>query len=139
MIHVLSISAIFIQHQNDSFGIFGWICVGLVGLIFGVIQIASVWKIFEKAGQPGWAALIPIYDAYIMLEVVGREWWWLLLLFVPLVNIVVEVVVLFDLAKSFGKDTAFGFGLLFLSPIFMPILGFGDAKYVGPAVSGTTF
>ncbi len=138
MTQFLSISALFLQQQNDSIGIFASICGGLIGLVVGVIQIIAMWKIFEKAGQPGWAALIPIYNTYVMLEIVGREWWWLLLLLVPLLNFVVVVVVLFDLAKSFGKDTAFGFGLLFLSPIFMPILGFGDAKYVGPAASGTT-
>jgi hypothetical protein len=94
-----------------------------------------MWKVYTKAGKPGWAVLIPIYNTYVLLEIVGREWWWLLLLFIPIVNIVVLIVVLFDLAKSFGKGTGFGFGLLFLSWIFIPILGFGDAKYMGPAAA----
>ena len=101
-------------------------------LLVGVFSIVCLWKVFVKAGKPGWAAIIPIYNIITELEIIGRPWWWLLLLFIPLVNIVIGIIVIFDLAKVFGKSTSFGFGLLFLSVIFMAILAFGDAKYLGP-------
>lgn len=104
---------------------------GLLYLLILIGSIAGMWKMFEKAGQPGWASLIPFYNIYIMLQIVGRPWWWMLLLFVPIVNFVVAVVVMLDLAKSFGQSTAFAIGLIFLGFIFIPILGFGDAEYVG--------
>ena len=100
-----------------------------------VIFIASAWKVFTKAGQPGWAAIIPIYNVIVLLQIVGRPLWWLLLLLIPLVNIVVALLVYIDLAKSFGQGTGFGIGLLLLAPIFWPILGFGSSRYVGPAAA----
>lgn len=100
-----------------------------------VFYIFCYWKIFEKAGKPGWAAIIPIYNILVQLEIIGRPWWWLLLLFVPVANVVIGIMLLFDLAKVFGKGTGFGFGLLFLAPIFIPILAFGSATYLGP-ISG---
>lgn len=100
-----------------------------------VAVIAGGWKMFQKAGQPGWAVIVPIYNTIKMLQIAGRPVWWLLLMFVPLVNLVVGVIVALDIAKAFGKGTGFGLGLLFLSVIFVPILGFGDAQYQGPAGS----
>lgn len=94
-----------------------------------VFLIASMWKVFVKAGQPGWAAIVPIYNIYIMLQIAGRPGWWLLLMFVPLVNFVVQIIVALDIARNFGKTTGFGVGLILLSPIFYPILGFGSATY----------
>lgn len=96
-----------------------------------------MWRIFVKAGKPGWAAIIPVYNYLVELEILGRPWWWLLLMFVPLVNVVIGIIIIFDMAKVFGKSTGFGFGLLFLSFIFIPILAFGDARYLGP-ISGQT-
>ena len=90
---------------------------------------------FRKAGRPGWAAIIPIYNVYMLLKVVGRPGWWLILFFIPLVDIVVGILVFVDLAKSFGKSSGFAVGIIFLSFIFVPIRGFGDAKYVGPAAA----
>jgi hypothetical protein len=107
-------------------------------LLVGVFSIVCLWKVFVKAGKPGWAAIIPIYNIITELEIIGRPWWWLLLLFIPLVNIVIGIIVIFDLAKVFGKSTGFGFGLLFLSVIFMAILAFGDAKYLGPIAGQPT-
>ena len=101
-------------------------------LLVSVFSIVCLWKVFVKAGKPGWAAIIPIYNIITELEIIGRPWWWLLLLFIPLVNIVIGIIVIFDLAKVFGKSTGFGFGLLFLGVIFMAILAFGDANYLGP-------
>jgi len=86
---------------------------------------------FTKAGKPGWASIIPIYNAIVLLEIAGKPIWWIVLLFIPLVNFIVIIIVVIDLAKNFGKGTGFGLGLAFLPFIFYPILGFGDAKYRG--------
>jgi hypothetical protein len=104
----------------------------LFALAIAILAIAGMWKTFAKAGQPGWAALIPIYNVYVMCKIGQRPGWWTLLFFVPLVNIVIGVIVAIDIAKNFGKGAGFGLGLAFLGPIFYPILGFGDATY-GPS------
>lgn len=100
----------------------------------GILMIISLWKIYEKAGKPGWATLIPIYNMIVMMEIIKRPIWWVVLMFIPFVNIVIGIIVLLDLAKAFGKNGWFALGLILLSPIFYPILAFGDAVYVG----GTT-
>ena len=82
-------------------------------LLIAVFTIICLWKIFEKAGKPGWASIIPIYNVLVELEILGRPWWWLLLMFIPVVNIVIAIIIIFDMAKVFGKGTGFGFGLLF--------------------------
>ncbi len=98
-----------------------------------IVMIASMWKIFVKAGKPGWAAIIPIYNLIVLLEVVGRPMWWILIYIIcsPIAAIVVSL----DLAKSFGKDIGFGIGLIILPIVFMPMLGFGSATYVGPSAA----
>ena len=101
--------------------------------LFGLLVIIGGWKTFVKAGQPGWAILIPIYNIYIILKIAGRPWWWLLLYLIPVVNIILAVVVAIDVAKSFGQSALFGFFLLFLlAGIGYMILGFGDYRYQGP-------
>src|SRR5215831_4452470 len=104
----------------------------LVCLAIAIIAIAGQWKAFEKAGQPGWACIIPIYNFYIMLKIGGKPGWWLLLFLIPLVNIIFLIWMYNMISKSFGKDEGFTVGLILLSFIFWPILGFGDAKYQGP-------
>ena len=99
-----------------------------------VVCIAGSWKVYAKAGQPGWAAIIPIYNIYIMTKIVGRPWWWMLLFLVPVVSLVIAIIMMIDLAKAFGKGTGFGIGLVLLGAIFMCILGFGDATYKGVPV-----
>ncbi len=110
--------------------------IGFIGWLFyiAVIVFAIVvqWKIFTKAGQPGWASIIPIYNIIVLLEIVGKPWWYLLLMLIPFVNIVILIMVMIALAKVFGKDGGFAVGLILLSIIFMAILAFGDAKYLGP-------
>jgi hypothetical protein len=96
-----------------------------------VLYIAAYWRVFEKAGQPGWAAIIPIYNSYIMIKIAGRPGWWLLLFFIPIVNFFLLLIISIDVAKNFGKTVGFGFGLWILSFIFYPILGFGSAVYIG--------
>ena len=102
-------------------------------LAFTILILAAWWKIFTKAGQPGWACIIPIYNLYVWCMIVGRPWWWILLMLIPFVNLIIAIILLIDLAKSFGKGVGFGIGLILLSLIFFPILGFGSAQYQGPA------
>ena len=97
-----------------------------------IFIIAAMWKIYVKAGQEGWEAIIPIYNTYVLLKIVGKPWWWLLLMLIPFVNIVLIIWTYNMLSKSFGKDEGFTVGLLLLGIVFFPILGFGEAKYLGP-------
>lgn len=104
----------------------------LIGLVVAVFMIVALWKVFSKAGRPGWAAIIPIYNTYVLIKVAGRPGWWLVLYIVPIVNVVISIIVSIDVAKSFGKGGAFGFFLLWLLPIIgYPILGFGGDPYRG--------
>lgn len=103
--------------------------VVLVYLAIVVFVIAGIWKAFQKAGAPGWAAIIPIYNYYVMVKMAGKEGWWVLLLFIPFVNLVVFFIVSIEIARNFGKSTGFGVGMVLLSFIFWPILGFGDAEW----------
>ena len=108
-----------------------WICY----TVYTILIIAAWWKIFSKAGQPGWAAIIPIYNLYVWCKIVGRPWWWILLMLIPLVNFIILIILFIDLAKSFGKGVGFAIGLILLSIIFFPILGFGSATYQGPSAT----
>lgn len=104
-------------------------------LLYGaiiVLMIAAMWTIFTKAGKPGWAAIVPIYNMIVLLEIVGKPWWWLLLMLIPIVNIVIIIIVYHQLSLSFGKDVGFTIGLILLGIVFIPLLAFGDAKYIGP-------
>ena len=104
----------------------------LIGLLIGlVIGIVCMWKIFTKAGRAGWKCIIPIYNTYNEFEIAGMNGWMFLLLLIPIVDIVIYIMLIFKFAKAFGKSTAFGFGLLFLTPIFLLILAFDSSTYVG--------
>jgi hypothetical protein len=105
----------------------------VVYVVVLALMIVSMWKIFTKAQKPGWAILIPIYNIIILLEIIGKPWWWLLLMIIPVVNIVFAIWMVNLLSKSFGHSTGFTFGLILLSFIFIPILGLGESKYIGPA------
>ncbi|RZL34473.1 MAG: hypothetical protein EOO96_09650 [Pedobacter sp.] len=107
----------------------------IVYLAIIVVAIAGMWKTFEKAGKPGWAAIIPIYNIYIMIEIVGKPSIWLLWCLVPCVNFVFVIWLYNLISKSFGKSEGFTVGLVLLGFIFWPILGFSDAKYLGPSAA----
>ena len=114
----------------------------LVYIAVAVLEIAALWQVFRKAGQPGWAAIIPIYNLYILLKVIGRPWWWILLFLIGIIPFVgwivvfvIGIIIAIDLAKSFAKSTGFAVGLIFLNFIFIPIRGFGESRYVGPAAA----
>lgn len=102
-----------------------------LGVIF--LMIASMWKIFEKAGEKGWKAIIPIYNLVVLLQIVGKpDWWALLMLLMPITHLIFLPWTYNMLSKSFGKDEGFTVGLILLGIVFFPVLAFGDAEYQGP-------
>ncbi len=103
----------------------------IIWLAIMVVVIAGLWKTFEKAGQPGWGAIIPIYNLYLLTVIAGKPWWWLLLMFIPIVGLVIAIILSIAVAERFGKGAGFGIGLALLGFVFYPILGFGDAQYQG--------
>ena len=144
MISLIKLVPFFFLAQESSFeysssgkppGPIFWICE----VVFIVLMIAGMWKVFSKAGQPGWAAIIPIFNLYVMCKVAGRPGWWLLLFLIPLVNVIIAIIVNVDISKRFGKGVGFALGMIFLPFIFWPILGFGSAQYQGgaPAIPTT--
>ena len=109
----------------------------VIFLAIFAIAIVAGWRVFTKAGQPGWAVIVPIYNIYILCEIAGRPGWWVVLFLIPLVNIVISLLLAIDIAKSFGRSPAFGVILLWLlGGIGYLILAFGSDRYVGPAGAG---
>ena len=107
----------------------GTLIVYLAVLVF---MLVTMWKIYQKAGQPGWAAIVPIYNIIVMLKIIKMDWWHvLIMLFVPFAAIVYSILIPIKLAKVFGKSTGFGVLAIFFSIIAYPILAFGSAKYEG--------
>ena len=100
-------------------------------LLINALMIVSMWKVYTKAGQPGWASIVPIYNIVVLLKIVGKPVWWIVLMFIPLVNLVICIIVVIALAKSFGQSGGFAAGLLLLGFIFFPLLAFGKSQYVG--------
>jgi len=113
--------------------IFGMLMIPV--LIVTIIMVISYWKIFTKAGKPGWAAIIPIYNVIVLLEIVGKPTWWIFLFLIPCVNFVFLIWTVNLLSKSFGQSEGFTVGLLLLGFIFYPILAFGNYRYQGPAAA----
>jgi len=103
-----------------------------VSLLVAVATIAGMWKTFAKADKPGWAAIVPIYNVYVMIQIGDNEWWWLLLLLVPIVNIYAQYKIFKGVSEAFGEGLGITLGLFFLPFVFFPILGFGEFEYVGP-------
>lgn len=115
--------------------------------LFMIPLVIGMWKTFTKAGRPGWAAIVPFYNIWVLVDIVGRPTWWFAAIvaanlfgsfipFIGLASLVLLIIIALDMAKSFNKGTGFGVGLAFLPFIFYPILGFGSATYQGPAASG---
>ncbi len=124
--------------QDTGYEGAGGAVAGIVGLLFTLISlavtvlvIAGIWKVFVKAGKPGGASPIPIYNLIVLLEIVGKPLWWVILFFIPLVQFVCWILVAIAVAEKFGKGVGFGLGLAFFPMIFFPVLGFGDAQYQG--------
>jgi hypothetical protein len=94
-----------------------------------VLLVSAQWTVFAKAGQPGWAVLIPIYGQIVMARVAGKPGWMGLLLFLPFINVLALFALSMSIARRFGRGPLFGLGLTFASPIFTPILAFGGSRY----------
>jgi hypothetical protein len=128
------------NYDSSSVGSVG-VLLAFLGIIFipcliiWLISIIGQWKVYSKAGQPGWAAIIPIYNVIVMLQIVGKPIWWIFLFLIPCVNIIFAVWTINLLSKSFGQSEGFTVGLLLLPFIFYPILGFGNYTYLGPSAA----
>jgi len=109
-----------------SLGMWEFVIIGIV-----ILYVVAMWKVFEKAGKPGWASLVPIYNLVVMMEIAGKETWWVLLCFIPFVNIFILIVINIAIAEKFGQSSGFGLGLMFLGFIFWPMPAFGDYRYRG--------
>lgn len=127
----------------ENFEIASLIGLGIGFLVFylaiAVFMIITMWKVFAKAGQPGWAIFIPIYNTIVLLNVAGKPWWWIfgfLLAIIPILGgilvLVLNILILHGVSKNFGKDGGFTVGLILLPFIFFPILAFGKAEYMKP-------
>ena len=101
----------------------------IIQIVMMVILIVSMWKIFSKAGKPGWAAIVPIYNVIVMLEIAGKPVWWIVMFFIPIVNIVFSIMAMAALFQNFGKGAGWVVGAIFLPFIFYPMLAFGSAEY----------
>ena len=104
-------------------------------LAFVVAILAAFWRVFTKAGEPGWAILVPFYNVIVLLKIVGRPWWWLILAMIPFVNFIFAIIINMDLAKSFGKGVGFAIGLILLAPIFINDIGVRRRSVSGPSRS----
>jgi hypothetical protein len=109
----------------------GAVAGGIMFVYFAVLIlcIVSMWKLFSKAGQPGWAAIIPIYNVLVLLKVAGKPGWWLILFLIPVVSLVIAIITLHGVSTSFGKGAGFTVGLVLLPIVFFPMLAFGSATY----------
>ena len=120
------------EQDYDPFDFFYSPVFIICWLAIAIFLFAAQWKVFEKAGQPGWACIIPIYNIYIMTKIAGKPGIWTLLCLIPVVNIIFVIWLYNMISKSFGHDEGFTVGLVLLGIIFWPILGFGKSKYLGP-------
>lgn len=111
---------------------FGMLFAQLLGITIAIISVIALWKVYIKAGQPGWAVIIPFYNLYVLLKITGKPGWWLVFYFIPIVNFVISLIVAVALAKAFNKSAVFGIFLLgIFSFVGYLILGFGKSTYVG--------
>ena len=120
------------DREYDSYNFFGNPVFVTIWLACVILGIAAMWKVFTKAGQPGWAAIIPIYNIYLMTKIAGKPGIWTILCLIPVVNLIFVIWLYNMISKSFGHGEGFTVGLVLLGIIFWPILGFGDSKYLGP-------
>lgn len=115
-----------------SIGVGAYVTYIVICLAMAVLVVIGYWKIFVKAGKPGWACIVPFYNLYCLYDIAWGNGWMFLLTFVPCVNFVISIILCIKLAKAYGKGAGFAIGLILLPGIFYLILGFGDSKYIGP-------
>lgn len=108
-----------------------YIVMSVISFAVTIILLVGMWKMYSKAGEPGWASIIPLYNLYVLFKITWCKGIMFLLLLIPIVNIVIGIMTNIKLAQSFGKGSGFAIGLVFFTPIFYAILGFGDAQYLG--------
>ena len=116
--------------MNDGGGIFS----SLLVLALTVFMLVCVWKVFEKAGKPGWASLIPFYNVYVLLKIGGKPGWWILLFLIPLVNLIFMFLMMLGVSERFGKGIGYALGLTVFPIFFYPLLAFGDVTYTSNEV-----
>ena len=104
----------------------------VVELVIALLVIIGMWKMFAKAGKPGWAAIVPVYNFIVMLQIAGKPVWWIILMFVPIANLIIAILTMAGISKAFGRGVGTTIGLILLGPIFVMILGFGSAEYQDP-------
>ena len=122
-------NSLILSQSSSSGDAMGGMIFLVIWIAIIVLSIAGMWKVFDKAGQPGWAAIIPIYNIIGLLNVAGKPLWWIIVFLIPIVNLIPSILIPIDVAKNFGKGIGTGLGLIFLPFIFYPILGFGSAEY----------
>lgn len=110
----------------------------LFNMIIALIMTVAQWKLFVKAGQPGWAILVPIYNLIVMVEIAGKPGWWVLMMFIPFANFIFGIMMTMAIARNFGQSDGFGIGMILLPIVFFPILGFGDSRY-SPVIAPSTY
>jgi hypothetical protein len=130
LFNVLALAQEYPEYPEPGAGAIAALGVGILIVWLAILIVVSAflwWKVFTKAGQPGWASIIPIYNFFVLLKIAGRPWWWFFILWLVIPWFIVHI----DIAKRFGKEVGFGIGLALLGVIFFPILGFGPATYKG--------
>ncbi len=100
-------------------------------LLVIILLLTGAWYMFEKAGKPGWASIVPFYNIIVMLQIAQKPMWWIAMFIIPFANFVFMIMMFDAIAKKFGKDTGFTVGLVFLNQIFIAVLGYGDAVFEG--------
>ncbi len=105
--------------------------IGVLVFVLAIFVFAIVcqWKVFAKAGQPGWACIVPIYNLVVLIQIANKPLWWIILMLIPIVNIVILIIILHRISLSFGKNAGFTVGLIFLNIIFWAILAFDKSEY----------
>ena len=106
----------------------------IISLVLCVFVLVCMWIIFRKADKPGWAAIVPFYNLYVLFEITWGSGMRFLLLLIPIYNIILSIQTQVRLAKAFGKSGGFAAGLIFLPYIFIPLLAFGGTAYQGAPV-----
>ena len=117
--------------QEDSMYIGMLVMIIFISVVV-ILMAAGMWRIFEKAGEPGWACLVPIYNLYVYCKIIGKPWYWMFLMCLPYIGTIWQIWSHNMLSKSFGKENGFTVGLVIVPFIFYPILGFSSDQYLGP-------
>jgi hypothetical protein len=123
---VSSLDTVVLQSTSGGSEVVLILLVLMFFLLFAILPMVGVWKTFQKAGKPGWAAIVPVYNIWLMIDIADREWWWLIVIFFIGLALIIPLI---DLAEKFDKGAGYGLGLYFLPFVFWPMLGLGDAQY----------